>query len=155
MRAVFAGLVVLVGCILAGCTQETGPNPTVPPIRPTHQISGSVLPVKAGGYTVLGQAPVAGQTTATYVRDTTVLDLAVATFDETGDLGQVSLDEQQWYGASRCGILWQRDSDATDAPMQAACVTVLADGVMTTVAGGSQSAAELSELANAIYATLA
>ncbi len=151
-----AGLAAgLLACLLVGCTPDEGPDPTIPPLTPTHQIAGSVLPAKAGGYTVMGDLPEAGQATATYVRDTQPLDLAVVTFDPSGEMGQALFGDQQWYGASRCGLLWEGDPEATPQPMQAACVTVLTDGVMTTVSGGSQSASDLSELANAIYATLA
>jgi len=140
---------------LAGCNQPTGPDPTIPPYLPDHQIAGSTLPVKVDGYTALGPAPVAGQESVTYSRDADPLDLAVVTFDPSGDFGAMSLSSQQWYGLSRCGIMWKGDAKQTPQPVQSACVTILTDGVMTTVSGGSQTPNDLAELANAIYKILA
>lgn len=139
----------------AGCTSQTEVSPTVPPTAPTHRISGSVLPFRVGGYTALGSAPAPGQMEASYARDTQPLDLAIVSFDSTGEYGQMPLSGQQWYGASRCGTLWKGDPKVTPQPMQSACVTVLTDGVMTTVSGGQQTPEDLSDLANSIYAVLA
>jgi len=47
--------------------------------------------------------------------------------------------------------MWKGDLDVTPRPMQVACVTVLTDGVMTTVSGGQQTPEDLASLANAIY----
>jgi len=140
---------------LAGCSQPEGPDPTIPPYLPDHQIAGSTLPAKVGGYTALGSIPAPQQMSVTYARDTKPDDLAVVTFDPTGEFGQVSLSNQQWYGLSRCGILWKGDAKQTPQPTQVACVTVLTDGVMTTVSGDEQTPDDLAGLANAIYKTLA
>jgi len=140
---------------LAGCSQATVGTPTTPPSPPSHKIAGSVLPAKVADYSVLGAAPVAGQLTATYARDAEPLDLAVVTFDPTGEFGQTELTDDIWYDASRCGILWKGDVKTTPRPQQAACITVLTDGVMTTVSGGAQTPTQLAGLANAIYAQLA
>lgn len=148
-----AGLVLLAG--LAGCTSTPGPDPTVPPVAPSRGLTGSVLPWRVAGYTALGPTPSPSQMSVTYARDAQSLDLAVVTFDPTGDYGQVDLSNQQWYGPSRCGILWTGDAQTTPAPQQSACVTVLTDGVMTTVSGGQQTPADLADLANAIYDLLA
>ena len=146
---------ILLVC-LAGCGQkDDGVDPTIPPYLPDHQIAGSTLPGKIAGYTALGAAPVAQQMSATYARDTQPLDLVVVTFDPSGDFGTVSLSNQQWYGVSRCGIMWKGDAKQTPQPTQSACVTVLVDGVMTTVSGGEQTPDDLAGLANAIYKTLA
>ncbi|MCL2785102.1 MAG: hypothetical protein FWD55_06660 [Propionibacteriaceae bacterium] len=147
------GILVVIG--VSGCTADPGVDPTVPPIPPTHQIVGSVLPEAVAGYTVLGEIPAPGQMTATYGRDAAPLDLAVVTFDPTGEFGQTTLTDQAWYGVTRCGILWKGDSQATPQPTQAACITVLTDGVMTVVSGGEQTPADLSILANAIHDQLA
>ncbi len=157
MRKLVIGAVTALACLsMSGCTQETGPDPTLPPVAPSHRISGSVLPWQVDGYTALGATPAPQQTTVTYARDSQPLDLAVVTFDPTGDLGGTSLAGQQWYGASRCGVLWKSgDAKATPRPTQSACVTVLTDGVMTTVSGGQQTPEDLSGLANAIYQLLA
>ncbi|MCL2735285.1 MAG: hypothetical protein FWD75_01475 [Propionibacteriaceae bacterium] len=146
------GAVLLIA--LAGCTGATAPDPTVPPIQPTHRIAGSTLPQKVAGYTALGPAPTLQQMTATYARDAQPLDLAVVTFDTTGDFGTTTLTKQQWYGASRCGLLWQSDAKVTPTPTQVACITVLTDGVMTTVSGGQQTPQDMASLANAIYEVL-
>jgi len=141
--------------LLAGCTTPQTTDPTIPPYLPDHTIAGSVLPAKVAGYTALGSTPVAQQMSVTYARDIEHKDLAVVTFDPSGDLGKAVLTNQQWYGVSRCGIMWQGDPKQTPRPTQAACVTVLVDGVMTTVSGGTQTPDDLAELANAIYKTLA
>ena len=146
------GIVVL--AFLGGCTQSGDPDPTIPPYLPQHQISGSVLPAKAAGYTALGPTPAPKQMTATYARDAQPLDLAVVSFDPTGEFGTMTLSNQQWYEASRCGIMWKGDANQTPQPTQAACVTVLTDGVMTTVSGGDQTPEDLADLANAIYKSL-
>ena len=140
---------------LAGCTDDPDPFPTTPPVAPNHQIAGSVLPKAASGYTVLGAAPVAGQLEATYARDADPLDLAVVSFDSSGFFGETRLSEQQWYGASRCGILWEGGEGQTPRPTMTTCVTVLTDGVMTTVASGKQTPYDLAQLASAIYQRLA
>ncbi|MCL2471655.1 MAG: hypothetical protein FWF25_07955 [Propionibacteriaceae bacterium] len=147
--AALAGIVLVAG--LTGCSHNSGPNPTEPPEIPTHQIAGSVLPQKVAGYTALGPTPAPDQTSVTYASDAQPLDLAVVSFDPTGQYGQVTLTGQQWYGASRCGTLWKGDAKATPQQSQIACVTVLTDGVMTTVSGGQQTASDMAVLANAIY----
>jgi len=140
---------------LAGCSTPEGPDPTIPPYLPDHQIAGSTLPVKVAGYTALGAVPTAQQKSVTYASDSDPLDLAVVTFDPTGDLGKTLFTDQQWYGLSRCGVMWKGDANQTPQPTQSGCVTVLTDGVMTTVSGGFQTPNDLAELANAIYKTLA
>jgi len=161
MRKIVVAIVGL--CLagaLAGCTHTATASDTLPPENPTHRIAGSVLPQRVAGYTALGgsgatPAPTPGQTTVTYAADNQPLNLAVVTFDPTGKFGAVSLSNQQWYGTSRCGVLWKGDAGQTPRPTQSACVTVLTDGVMTTVAGGSQTPSDLAQLANAIYDQLA
>ena len=150
-------IVVLVGIcllVLAGCTKSPTADPTVPPVPPTHSIAGSTLPAAVAGYSAL-ETNAGNLTTMTYARDAQPLDLAVVTFDSTGQYGTTTLTNQQWYEASRCGILWQGDVNQTPRPSQSACITVLTDGVMTTVSGGSQTPADLSILANGIYDLLA
>ena len=147
---IVVGLCLLGG--LAGCTRSADPSPTNPPVAPTHKIEGSVLPASVAGYTVLGAAPVAGQLEATYTRNSVPLDLAVVTFDPTGEYGKTELGDQQWYGTSRCGALGRADAGKTQ---QWACVTVLTDGVMTTLSGGNQMVSDMVQLAEAIHAVLA
>ena len=146
---------VLLLAVLAGCTTDEGPDPTVPPVAPNHQIAGSVLPGSVAGYTVMGSAPTADQLTATYSRDAQPLDLVVVTLDPSGESGRVKLSGQQWYGTSRCGVLWTGDPKATPQPQQVACVTVLTDGVMAMVSGGDQTAEDLAALATAMSEMLA
>jgi len=146
--------VVVALVFLGGCTQQQGPDPTVPPMVPEHKISGSTLPAKVAGYTALGPTPTSHQMEVTYARDAQPLDLAVVTFDPSGEFGKVSLSNQQWYGTSRCGTLWKGDANQTPQPTQSACVTVLTDGVMTTVSGGAQTPQDMAGLANAIYQLL-
>jgi len=146
--------IALVAC-LAGCTQPTDTDPTVPPYLPDHQIAGSSFPAKVAGYTRLGSAPVPGQLVVTYARDSDPLDLVVVSFDPTGEFGKTSLSSQQWYGLSRCGIMWKGDANQTPQVNVAACVTILTDGVMGTVSSGVETPNQLAELANAIYKTLA
>jgi hypothetical protein len=146
---------LLLVVVAGGCTSKPTTDPTIPPFEPVHKIDGSVWPKTTAGYTLLGGEPTSGQVSATYARDTAPLDLAVATFDPTGEFGQTKLSGQQWYGASRCGTIWEGDSSVTPQPIQAACITVLLDGVMTTVAGGDQTPSDLAALANALYAGLA
>jgi len=146
LAVLVCGLGVVTG--LAGCTHDPGPDPTVPPVAPVHRAGGSVLPYRVAGYTAAGSTPAPQQLTATYISDTAPLDIAVVTFDPTGGMGTVTLSGQQWYGPSRCGILWS--SGGTPGVQQAACITVLTDGVMTTVAGGTQTPDNLATLANAI-----
>jgi hypothetical protein len=62
--------------------------------------------------------------------------------------------DSQWYGPSRCGILWESSAQKTPQPHQVACITVLTDGVMTTVSGGQQSVEDIAELANDIERSL-
>ncbi|MDR0847765.1 MAG: hypothetical protein LBN10_01770 [Propionibacteriaceae bacterium] len=155
MRKILAGLGAAFVLVLAGCGGDPGPDPTVPPQAPSHSIAGSTLPAKVSAYTALGSAPRATDITATYAADTDPLNLAVVSFDATGDFGTTYLTDQVWYGMSRCGILWRGDSNQTPRVEQAACITVLTDGVMTTVAGGRQTPEELSVLANAIHSQLA
>jgi hypothetical protein len=120
-------------------------------MQPVRQINGSVLPGEVGDYAVLGDEPQPLQMTATYARTSSALDLAVVSFDPTGEFQKTSLSDDKWYGMSRCGVLWKSDAKVTPKPMQFACITVLADGVMTTVSGGKQSVEEIAELANAIH----
>ena len=154
MKQLTAIILLLLVAGLAGCSGPEGISPTIPPLVPTQQIAGSILPVRVADYTVLGAEPVPGQLQATYVSDAQPLDLAVVTFDLSGEFGELMLMDQAWYGASRCGILWEGDANVTPPPQQAACITVLTDGVMTTVGGGKQGPPELAFLANAIYAQL-
>jgi hypothetical protein len=102
----------------------------------------------------LGGSPGAGLAPTTYARDSQPLDLAVVTYDASGASGVTELTKQQWYGASRCGVLWTSDSNSTPAPTQVACITPLADGVMTVVSGGAQTVEDLAGLANAVYDAL-
>jgi hypothetical protein len=153
-KAVVVSQVLVLGAVMAGCTHQQGPDPTIPPVAPSRQVAGSTLPARAGGYTAMGSAPATAQTSATYARDADPSDLVVITLDANGHFGTAEFDDQQWYGASRCGTLWKGDPDATPRPTQMACVTVLTDGVMTSVSAGKQTAAELAELANAIYSVL-
>jgi len=146
--------IALAAC-LTGCSEPEGPDPTIPPYLPDHQIAGSTLPDKVAGYTALGTTPTPDQMSVTYASDANPLDLAVVSFDPTGDFGKVSFSNQQWYGLSRCGTMWKGDAKQTPQPTQSACVTVLTDGVMATVSGGDQTPDALAELANAIYKILA
>jgi len=123
-------------------------------VPPTHRMADSVLPSAVAGYTAYGATPTADTTQVTYRLDSNPLDLAVVSFDPTGEFGKTTLSDQSWYGESRCGALWKGDSNTTPRPIQAACITVLTDGVMTVVAAGDQTPAELAVLANAIAAGL-
>ena len=152
-RLIWIPLVIVM--VLAGCTRDPGPDPTIPPVKPSHKITGSVLPYSIAGYTALGPTPAPEQMSVTYARDTQPLDLVVVSFDLTGDYGRTELSGQQWYGPSRCGILWKGDQDATPPVQQVACITVLTDGVMTAVTGGQQTVGDLALLVNAIHDTLA
>jgi hypothetical protein len=140
---------------LAGCTQEPDPVALTPPVVPSHQIAGSVLPWRVGDYTALGPSPAPGQDQVTYANDARPLDLVVVTFDPDAQFADVELTDAQWYGVSRCGQLWRSDSDASPIPSQSACVSHLSDGLMTTVAGGPQTPSDLALLANAILDGLA
>jgi hypothetical protein len=140
---------------LAGCTEEPDPVALTPAVAPSHQIAGSVLPWRVGDYTALGPTPAPGQDQVTYANDARPLDLVVVTFDPTSRFAEVELTDAQWYGVSRCGQLWQSDSDASPIPSQSACVSHLTDGLMTTVGGGQQTPFELSQLANTIVDGLA
>ncbi|MDR0782589.1 MAG: hypothetical protein LBE83_02370 [Propionibacteriaceae bacterium] len=151
MNRLIAAVIAVLVLGLTGCSKDTGPDPTIPPMVPTQQIIGSILPAQVAGYSALGSAPVLNQMQATYAKDSKPLELAVVTLDLAGTFRAAKLDDQQWYGPSRCGLLWEGDSDITPLPQQVACITPLIDGVMTTVSGGTQTAYELSELANAIY----
>ncbi len=152
-RLLACGAGVLLACWLAACSDDAeAVGPTVPPEAPTHQIAGSSLPAAIAGYSALGSTPSPTQTSVTYASDAAPLDILVISFDPTGEFGETSLTNQQWYdGVTRCGLLWQGDANQTPRPSQAACVTVLTDGVMTTVAGGDQTPAEVAEVADAVY----
>jgi hypothetical protein len=117
-------------------------------------MAATALPRQVDGYTALGGAPAIGQTITTYARDSQPLDLAVVTYDAEGTSGETELAKQQWYGASRCGVLWTSDSNSTPAPTQVACITPLVDGVMTVVSGGAQTVEDMAGLANAISDSL-
>jgi hypothetical protein len=140
---------------LMGCTSEPEIDPTVPPQTPTHQLAGSVLPNRVAGYTAQGQAPVAGQSEVTYASDADSFQLAVVTLGVDQSYAKTELTNSSWYGLSRCGVLWTGSSKVTPRPTQAACITHLVDGLMTSVSGGNQSPSELADLANAIYDGLA
>ena len=140
--------------VLAGCTAEEEPDLTTPPMTPTRQIQGSILPYQVADYTALGSTPGPLQMSVTYASDHAPLDLAVVTFDPTGEFQGTPLSESKWYGLSRCGIMWTSGAQTTPQPMQVACITVCTDGVMTTVSGGQQSVEDIAELANAIYEVL-
>jgi len=148
-------IAILFSTLLVGCSGDSQPNPTVPPQEPTHRIAGSQLPDSVGGYTAMGKPPKAEQLTATYVNDNQPLDLVVVTLDPSGEYGLVELGDQQWYGTSRCGILWKGDPKSTPRTQQVACITPLIDGVMTLVSGGTQSVEDIAQLATAMTETLA
>jgi len=152
MRTFTAWIVVAAVAVagLGGCTREPGPDPMLPTVSPTRKIDGSTLPEKVAGYTALGGAPAAKQTTATYASDTEPLDLVVVTLDPNSDLAGAELMSSHWYGVTRCGVLWTGDPKATPQPQQSACITFLTDGIMTSVSGGQQTPEQLAQLANAI-----
>ena len=154
MKKLACVLVVIVMGFASGCTKEVEIDNTIPPMQPTRQISGSVLPAEIGDYVVLGPPPQPLQMTATYAHISSALDLAVVDFDPTEVFQKTKLSDDKWYGPSRCGVLWKSEAKVTPKPTQFACITVLTDGVMTTVSGGKQSLEEVAELANAIHDTL-
>jgi hypothetical protein len=130
------------------------PDPTIPPQAPSRAWYGSLLPETVAGYSVLGGAPVEGQTQATYALDADRSVLIVMEFDPTGRFGPVGLEDDVWYGMSRCGMLWERDEPEAGISSQAACVTILQDGVLSTVGAGGQLPADVALVANAVYDTL-
>ena len=154
MKKTLVGLSAVLMLILSGCSSEE-PDLYTPPQAPSHSIAGSTLPTKVSGYTALGSAPTPTDTSATYAADSNPQNIAVVAFDASGEFGQTPLTDQVWYGMSRCGILWKGDVNQTPRVQQAACVTALIDGVMTTVGSGDQTPEELSVLANAIHSQLA
>jgi len=130
---------------LAGCSQaEPGDPMTSPPLVPVGRMAGATLPRQAAGYTALGSLPVAGQLQATYTLDSDNTQLAVVTLASDQSFAATPLGADQWFDHSRCGAL-----DELESATQNACVTPLADGVMTVV-GTAQTPAQLAELANAI-----
>ena len=140
---------------LSACTKQVGPDPLEPPYQPIKSIAGATLPTEIGGYSVLGSAPATNQLSTTYARDAKPLDLAVVTFHPApSEYRSLSLADQQWYGWSRCGILWEGDANVTPKPEQSACITLFVDGVMTIVSGGEQTTKDLAQFANAIYEQL-
>jgi hypothetical protein len=143
--ALFGGLFALGGCSSDDSTDLS----TVPPVTPTHHMAGATLPRQAAGYSVLGALPVADQTTATYALDADSSALAVVTLWRDDAQARTYLDDSQWYGGARCGVL-----DELDEVTQAACIAPLADGVLTVVGSAIQTPAELAELAQAILAVL-
>ncbi|MDR1265617.1 MAG: hypothetical protein LBK42_08690 [Propionibacteriaceae bacterium] len=134
---------------LAGCQGQSGDPMTIAPVPPQGHVQGAVLPARAGGYSALGQAPVADQLSATYVLDTDAAILAQVALDPTFDYAVTPLGQDQWFGQSRCGVLDRNQDD-----LQMACITPLVDGVLTVVGVTAQTAEELSQLANAVVSTL-
>ncbi|MCL1907097.1 MAG: hypothetical protein FWG08_04180 [Propionibacteriaceae bacterium] len=148
------GLGLILCVLLAACSKEEEPDITIPPQAPTKSMGGAVFPIEVGDYTVLGPDPVPQQLSVTYAHNNSPLDLVVVSFDFTGEFQGTNLRESQWYGTSRCGILWKSNAQKSPPPQQVACITMLTDGVMTSVSGGQQSVFDIAELANAIERTL-
>ena len=149
MRKMVLAIAILIA--MTGCSREEVEDKTVPPVVPTRQIQGSTFPTHVGGYTALGAEPSPLQRSVTYSSDLAPLDLVVVTSDQSSVFLETNLSNDRWYGVSRCGILWESDGQTTPKPTQVGCVTVLTDGVMTTVSGGSQSIEDIAALANSIY----
>jgi len=149
---VVAGLVLGVYAIHRHIAASNVVDPTVPPSPPTRSYGAAALPQTVGGYTVIGATPAPGDTTVTYVSDADPKESVVVAFDSSGKYAHMTMVGSQWYGMSRCGLIWQGDSAETPRPRQAACVTILTNGVMTSVAGSTTLAPEsLAVFANALY----
>ncbi|MDR1213215.1 MAG: hypothetical protein LBK54_03870 [Propionibacteriaceae bacterium] len=135
--------------LLAGCSSEPPADPsTWPGNQASQRLAGAVLPSRVAGFSALGPTPAPGLLSVTYTRDTAPFDLVVVTLTGSSDQRDTGLGDSAWYGVSRCGWL---DRSAH----QAACVSALLDGLMTSVGAGEIDPPELAGLANAILSSFA
>ena len=149
LAARLVALVVVAG-VMAGCTRTDPGDPmTSPPLVPVGHVVGATLPRQAAGYTALGSLPAPGQLQVTYALDSDTAQLAVVTLSTDPAFTATPLTDDHWFDHSRCGGLDQIDDKA-----QNACVTPLADGVMTVVGTTVQTPEQLAALANAVVAVL-